>query len=95
MTDSAVLVKAANLIAENAVLAFERERDGAGFHQTGRDTAIQMLVRELLTVMPTGDGYVLAAACNRGLDQCEAMGMPGPRVLVVDPGDGAVTMRSA
>ena len=85
---------AAQVIAENVVSAFEREREGAGgFIGAGRDMAIGGLMRELLAVMPTDDSDVLTAACNRFLDRLADMYMPGPRVEAVDPDDGSVTMR--
>lgn len=86
---------AAKVIAENVVSAFVREREEpGGFTGAGRDMAVAGLMRELLGVMPTDDGDVLAAACNRFLDRLAAMNMPGPRVEAVDPDDGSVTMRT-
>ncbi|WP_238272028.1 hypothetical protein [Methylobacterium cerastii] len=83
------------MIAENVVAAFEREREGAGFHETGRSTVMAALMRDLLAVMPTTSPNILVAACNRALDDTTAaMGMPGPRVAAIDLGDGSVTMRS-
>jgi hypothetical protein len=85
---------AAKVIAENVVLAFERDDDGAGaFLAGGRDMAVAGLMRELLDVMPTEDSNTLAAACNRFLDRLATMSTPGPRVEAVDPDDGSVTMR--
>jgi hypothetical protein len=85
---------AAKIIAENVVLAFERDDDGAGaFLAGGRDMAVAGLMRELLDVMPTEDSNTLAVACNRFLDRLATMSTPGPRVEAVDPDDGSVTMR--
>jgi hypothetical protein len=85
---------AAKVIAENVVSALERDEYGAGaFLAGGRDMAVAGLMCELLGVMPTEDGGVLAAACNRFLDRLATMSTPGPRVEAVDPDDGSVTMR--
>ena len=52
------------------------------------------LVRHLLAVMPTDASEVLAAACNRGLNEAAgAVSLGGPRVEAVDLADGSVTMR--
>jgi hypothetical protein len=85
---------AIKIIAENVVSALERDDDGAAaFLAGGRDMAVAGLMCELLAVMPTDDGDVLAAACNRFLDRLATMSTPGPRVEAVDPDDGSVTMR--
>ena len=87
--------QAARIIAENVVSAFERGRHGIGGLKTvERAAAISELMRRLLTVLPTEDSDVLAAACNSVLDDVlAAMGLPGSRVESVDPDDGSVTMR--
>jgi hypothetical protein len=53
-----------------------------------------VLVRSLMLAMPPSSSEVLAAACDRALDDVVgAMGLEGPRVEAVDPDDGAVTLR--
>ncbi|MCJ2120082.1 hypothetical protein MKK65_26505 [Methylobacterium sp. J-001] len=93
MMPSPDLERFAAIIADNVVSAFERERDGAEFHRTGRETAVSVIVRYLLAALPTTSSDALAAACNRGLDDVVgAMGLSGPRVEGVDPDDGSVTL---
>lgn len=86
---------AAKIIAENVVSAFERGRHGiGGLKHVERAAAMSELIRKLLSVMPTDDSAILAAACNIVLaDIFAAMGLTGPRVEAVDPDDGSVTMR--
>jgi hypothetical protein len=88
---------AAQIIAENVVSAFERGRLGiGGLKHVERAAAVSELMCRLLSVMPTDDSAILAAACNIVLaDIFAAMGLTGPRVEAVDPDDGSVTMRSA
>ena len=85
----------ARVIAENAVDAFMRERDGPPqIKPDARETAIGAVMLELIGVLPSEDSDQLAEACNRGLRVFARMGMTGPRVEAVDAGDGSVTMRS-
>lgn len=96
MMRSPGLERTAQVIAENVVSAYERERDGAGFLPTAREGVVTTLVWSLLAVMPTTSSDVLATACNRGLnDAVGAMGPIGPRVVAIDLDDGSVTMRRA
>ena len=64
-------IRAAGIIAENAVSALER-LDGDILAELTREAAIGGLMRELVAVMPTRFDGVLAAACNRYL-----AGLPG------------------
>ena len=96
MVRSPRLERTAQIIAENVVSAFERDRDGAGFHPTDRETIVATRLRCLLAVMPTASRDVLALACNRGLDDALGEIRPAnPRVAAVDLDDGSVTMRRA
>jgi hypothetical protein len=95
MRPSPDLDRFAALIADNVVSTIERDRDGVPFHPTMRVTVVSVLARSLRLVMPTTSSDVLAAACNRALDDLVgAPGLGGPRVEVVDPNDGSVTMRT-
>jgi hypothetical protein len=89
------LEQAARVIAENVVSAVEHGRHGiGGLKRPAHTAAITELMRVLLSVMPTDDSAVLAAACNSVLaDIFVAMGLTGPRVEAVDLDDGSVTMR--
>lgn len=69
---SSDLERFATLIADNVVSAFERDRDGSEFHRTGRQTAVSVLVHDILAALPTTSGDVLTAAGNRGLDDVGA-----------------------
>ena len=95
MMPSPDLERFAALIANNVISACEREQDGAEVHPNARETTVSVLVRYLLFVMPTTSSDLLAAACNRGLDDVVgAVGLISPRVEAVDPDDGSVTMTS-
>lgn len=93
MMPSFDIEQVARIIAENVASAFERMCDDGGFEENERETVVQGLMRELLTVLPTSSSETLAYACNRHLSVLAECGMHGPRVESVDPDDGAVTMR--
>ena len=94
MMPSPGLERAAQVVAENAVLAFERGWNGAGPMLAERNALMRAIVRELLAVMPTTSGEQLAEACNRGLEVMTGTGIVGPRIELVDVSDGSVTMRA-
>ena len=86
MMPSPDLERFAVLIADNVLSAFEREQEGAEFHPTAREATMSVLVRSLLAVMPTTSSDVLAAACNRGLDDVvRAAGLVSPRARRLTP----------
>lgn len=93
MMHSPDVEQVARIIAENVASAFERMCDDGGFEENERETVVQGLMRELMTVLPTSSSETLAYACNRHLSVLAECGMHGPRVEFVDPEDGAVTMR--
>lgn len=89
------LERSAQIIAENVMSAFEHGYLGVGGLQAQiRAAAIVELMRRLLSVMPTDQSAVLAAACNTALEEISAgLEFTGPRVAAVYLGDGSVTMR--
>ena len=95
MMPSPGLERSAQAIAENVISAFEHGHLGVGGSTTQiRAAAIVELMRRLLSVMPTDQSAVLAAACNTVLEEIFAgLEFAGPRVEAVYLGDGSVTMR--
>jgi hypothetical protein len=83
---------AVRIIAENVVLAVEREQENIALHPLIYDALMVELLREVLSVMPTESGTVLVNACSRCLDRIADFHLPTPRVTAVDPADGSVTM---
>ena len=94
MMHSPGLERAAQVIAENVVSAFGRERDDIDdLPPPTREALTSTLVRELLATLPTDSGARLAFACNRALDSTVGeMGFREPRVAAVSLADGSVTM---
>ena len=86
-------IRAAGTIAGNVVSALER-LDGDGLAMPVRGAALDGLMRELVTVMPTRFDGVLATACNRYLATLPDQGWAGARVETVSMVDGSVTMRA-
>lgn len=82
----------ARVIAENVASAFERMCNDGVFEENERETVVQGLMRELLTVLPTASGETVAYVCNRHLAVLAECGMHGPRVEAIDLDDGSVTM---
>jgi hypothetical protein len=83
----------AAVVAENVVSAFERFREEP-YPPEKRAVAVAGFLRELLAVMPTTSGAVLATACNRHLSTLPDHGWFSPRVETIDITDGAVTLES-
>lgn len=92
MMSSPSLERTARLIAENVVSAVEREQENTSLHPLIYEALIVELLREVLSVMPTESGVVLADACNRCLDRIADLHLPTLRVAAVDPDDGSVMM---
>jgi hypothetical protein len=93
MMPSSELELFGTLIADNAVSAFECNRNGAPFHPIMRAKVVSVLVRSLLLVMPTTSSDALAAGCNRGLDDVVgAIDLGGPRV---EADHGSITITPA
>ena len=86
---------AAQVIAENVISAYVRERPGLNtIGRTVRDIAMGGMIRALLRVLPTEDGALLATVCNFALDDAlSGMDPGGPRVETIDPDTGVATMR--
>jgi hypothetical protein len=97
MMQSPDLERTARLIAENVVSAVEREQETTPFqpplHPLIREALMVKLLRELLRVMPTQSGAVLADACNQCLDRFTSLKFSAARVEAIDPDDGSVAMR--
>jgi hypothetical protein len=86
--------KAAAVIAENVVTILKLRPVKCGVASANHEVVLAGLVRELLSVMPTASSDVLAAACNRFLDQLASIDEERrPWVEAVDPIGGCVTMR--
>ena len=84
---------AARIIAENVVSAYERFREEPYLPEK-RAVAVAGFLRELLTVMPTSSGAVLATACNRHLSTLPDHGWFSPRIETIDVTDGSVTLEA-
>ena len=95
MTQSLALERFANLIAGNVVSAYIRESEGLrNVNPPVREIVVSKLVQDLLRILPAGDGAFLATVCNFSLaDTLGGMDTGGPRVEMVDPDNGSVTMR--
>ncbi|MCJ2018326.1 MULTISPECIES: hypothetical protein [unclassified Methylobacterium] len=96
MTLSPALERFATLIADNVVSAYIRESESSrGLGLPVREIVVSRLAHALLRVLPTDDGAFLATTCNFTLaDTLGGMDTRGPRVEMVDPDDGSVTMRA-
>jgi hypothetical protein len=83
----------AAIVAENVVSAYERFREEP-YSPEKRKVAVAGFLRELLAVMPTNSGPVLATACNRHLSTLPDHGWFSPRVGAIDIVDGSVTLEA-
>ncbi|MDP4005637.1 hypothetical protein [Methylobacterium sp. NEAU K] len=83
----------AAIVAENVVSAYERFREEQYLPEQ-RAVAVAGFLRELLAVMPTTSGAVLATACNRHLSTLPDHGWFSPRVETIDIIDGSVTLEA-
>jgi hypothetical protein len=90
---SSNLERLATAIAENVVSILKHRPVECGFRSAGHEVVVAGLMRELLTAMPTASSDVLAAACNRVLDDLPSASQRHPWVEAVDPVSGGVTMR--
>jgi len=89
------LEQAARIIAENIASAFESPPNRRSFQVGEREIVVAGLIRELLPVLQLAESDTLAQACNRYLAVMAEVGIFGPRVEAIDPGDESVTMRRA
>ncbi|MCJ2084431.1 hypothetical protein MKK88_00275 [Methylobacterium sp. E-005] len=82
----------ATLIANDVVLAYACDCDSSNaLNSTVRGIVVGKLVEALFRVLPTSNGAFLATVCNSTLaDTLGGMDTGGPRVEMVDPGDGSV-----
>jgi hypothetical protein len=83
----------AAVVAENVVSAYERFREEPYLPEK-RAVAVAGFLRELLAVMPTKSGAVLATACNRHLSTLPDHGWFSPRIATIDITDGSVTLEA-
>ena len=87
-------VRVAGVIAEKVISAMDQLGADKRLSSTGRKAAARSLRRELVAVMPTPSGGILADACNRYLATLPDWGLSAPQVERVSTVDGSVTMRA-